>query len=167
MPVVIETPRLRLRHLTEDDAAFLVALNANPNVYRFTGDGPLADVDAALVILRTRIFPQYERFGVGRLAVCLKDGNTPIGWCGLRFDADEARYDLGYRLLEEHWGQGFATEAASATLSWARAQLPSARITARARVENDASLRVLDKLGLVRVGEADDCDGRVIVFAAP
>ena len=167
---ICETARLRLRQLTEGDASFLRRLNDNPNVYRYTGDGPLADDAAALAVLHTRIFPQYARHGVGRWAVELL-GEAPahatIGWCGLRFDEAEGQYDLGYRFLEEHWGRGYATEAARATLSWARERLPGARIVARARVENTASHGVLRRMGMVPVGEDDDCDGRVTLYELP
>jgi RimJ/RimL family protein N-acetyltransferase len=152
--------------LTESDVAFLRKLSDNPNVYRYTGDGPLADDEAALEILRTRIFPQYANHRVGRWAVELKEPQEcpTIGWCGLRWDEAEKHYDLGYRLLEEFWGCGYATEAARATVSWAREQFPGARIVARARIENAPSLRILEKIGLVPFTQDDDCDGRVTVF---
>jgi [ribosomal protein S5]-alanine N-acetyltransferase len=166
MALLIETERLRLRHFTEEDAPLLRALNENPNVYRYTGDGPLADDAAALDVLRTRIFPQAREHRVGRWAVELRrdDGPVFIGWCGLKWDGETATFDLGYRFFEEHWGRGYATEAATATLAWARVHLPDARIVARARVENTASIYVLEKVGLRAIGEERDEDGEVVVF---
>ncbi len=158
-----------LRQLTESDAAFLRKLNENPNVYRYTGDGPLADDAAALDILRTRIFPQYAKHGVGRWAVELVEprDSPPIGWCGLRWDEAEHHYDLGYRLLEEHWGRGYATEAARATVSWARERFPGARIVARARIENAPSLRILEKVELVPRNLSTTLGIELLAFSEP
>jgi RimJ/RimL family protein N-acetyltransferase len=168
MPIILETPRLRLRHLMEQDAPLLRLLNENPNVYRYTGDGPLADDSAALEILVTRIFPHYRDYGVGRWAVELRENNALvfIGWCGLRWDADSGNYDIGYRFFEHRWGQGFATEAARATLAWGLENLPNAPIIARARVENSASLRVLEKIGMRLSHHEMDDDGEVAVYRA-
>jgi RimJ/RimL family protein N-acetyltransferase len=148
MAAILETERLLLRELTEADADDLIALNANPNVRRFVGEGPLADHKAALEVLRGRIFPQYRDHGVGRWAVILRDGGAFIGWCGLKALPETKEYDLGYRLLEEHWGKGLATEASAAVLAWARERLPGARIIAKALAGNGRSIRVMQKLGL-------------------
>lgn len=148
MTVIATTPRLRLRQLTEADASLLRGLNANLNVCRFVGDGPLADDAAALAVIRTRILPQYREHGVGRWAVERLSDGAFLGWCGLKRLADAAGYDLGYRFFEEHWGHGYATEAARATLAWAAAHLPEARIVAEVHPENARSVHVLTKLGL-------------------
>lgn len=146
----------------------LRVLNDNPNVYRYTGDGPLADDAAALEILRTRVFPQYEEYGVGRWAVDLHEQGALvfIGWCGLRWDEDQGSYDLGYRFFEDRWGKGYATEAAGATLAWGRARFPDARMVARARIENHPSIRVLEKIGMKVCGREHDVDGEVVVYYA-
>jgi [ribosomal protein S5]-alanine N-acetyltransferase len=159
MRTIVETERLRLREMTEDDAENLFRLSANPNVIRYVGEPPLASIDDALTILRTRVFPQYASYGVGRWAVELTEGASFIGWCGLKYLAEANEYDLGYRLFEERWGHGYATEAARGVLEWSRRQLPHARIIAVARVENGASRRVLEKLGFIYESETREPDG--------
>ncbi len=144
--------------MTEADADDLLALDANPNVRRYLGETQLADRDAALGVLRERILPQYRDHGVGRLAIILKRGGAFVGWCGLKATPETKEYDLGYRLLESYWGQGFATEAAAAVLAWAQAKLPAARIVGRAHVENLRSIRVLEKVGL-RFDHHEDAGG--------
>jgi RimJ/RimL family protein N-acetyltransferase len=165
--VILEAPRLRLRQLDEGDAAFLRQLNDDPRVHRYTGDGPLPDDDAALDILRSRIFPQYTKHRVGRWAVERDDdrgGYVAIGWCGLRFDEDDGTFDLAYRFFEDRWGNGYATEAVSATLAWARTRFPDTPIVARVDVSNHASRRVLEKVGMTYLGTEQDADGLVAVF---
>jgi len=164
MPVVLETPRLRLRPMTEADADNLHRLSQSANVNRFIGETPLADVAAGLAIFRDRIEPQYRQHGVGRLAIELRPDGAFAGWCGLKYRPDTDEYDLGYRLLEELWGRGLATEAAAAVLDWARRALPGARIVGRALAENHASVRVLQKLGLVFHEHCRDHDGPSVLY---
>jgi RimJ/RimL family protein N-acetyltransferase len=163
--VLFTSARLRARHFVDADAPMLRALNDSEHVRRYVGDGVVVDDDAALTILRTRMYPQMRDHGVGRWAIELLASGAFIGWCGLRFDGDTATYDLGYRFFEEHWGRGYATEAALATMAWARANLPpSARIVGRAHVENRASIRVLEKCGLAFQRELVEDGERIATF---
>ncbi len=163
---LLETPRLRLREMTEADADDLWRLNANPNVVRYVGEPPLADRDAALEVLRTRVFPQYREHGVGRWAVVLRDGGAYLGWCGLKYLAATREYDLGYRFFEEQWGKGYASEAAGAVLAWGRRTLPGARIIGQAYLANHRSIRVLEKLGLKLERHVDDAEGTLAIYVA-
>jgi RimJ/RimL family protein N-acetyltransferase len=149
----LRTARLAMRELTAADAADLARLNEHPNVARFTGDRPI-DAVGALDVIERIIAPQYRAHGVGRWAVVRIADGAFIGWCGLKYHPAEDVYDVGYRLLPEHWGAGYASEAAAAVLAWGRARLPSARIVAWVHVENTASARVLEKIGMVRASVA-------------
>jgi ribosomal-protein-alanine N-acetyltransferase len=163
--IVLCTPRLRVRLFTPSDvdAQHLIDLNANPNVTRYVGEGPV-DLVTAHTVLRERILRQHEQWGVGRWAVERLDDNTFIGWCGFRYDADDDRYDLGYRFFESTWGQGLGTEAALGCMQWADEALAGRTIVGRARVENTASLRILERCGGVDIGTEDDCDGVVRIL---
>jgi RimJ/RimL family protein N-acetyltransferase len=161
---ILQTERLLLREMTEADAVYLVRLGQNPNVTRYLPDRPPPGVEEAVQILRTIVFPQYVR-RIGRWAVIRKDIGEFIGWCGLKYYAGVNEYDLGYRYLEEHWGRGYATEAAQAVLQYGVEHLRAARIVGKARVENSASRRVLDKIGLAFEGYAVEECGEVAVYA--
>jgi len=163
MTTVFTTARLRLRQFTcsDIDARHLVALNANPNVTRYVGEGPV-DLDTARAVLRDRIVAQHARWGVGRWAVERLDDGAFLGWCGFRYDTDEDRYDLGFRFFEPTWGQGVGREAALACMNWADGALPGREIVGRARVENTASLRILARCGGVDIGAEDDGAVRVL-----
>jgi RimJ/RimL family protein N-acetyltransferase len=116
----------------EDDAHDLYRLNNNPNVMRYLGaEALLLSPEEASAMLRSRIFPSYAQFGMDRWAVILRDKNSLIGLCGLRYLPRTNEYDLGYRFLESHWGKGYATECARAVLEYGCAQLPGARSSAR------------------------------------
>jgi [ribosomal protein S5]-alanine N-acetyltransferase len=156
MKAVLETERLILREMTEDDADNLVALARNPNVTRYIpGEPPVNTREEALVVLRERIFPQY-RHSVGRWACIVKATGEFIGWCGVKHLPENAEYDIGYRFLEPQWGKGYATEAARATLLFSRQHLAAERVVGRAMPENLASVHVLEKIGLVYEGEVEE-----------
>ncbi len=126
------------------DAEHAFALNNDPEVLRYTGDDPFASVEEARAFLVA--YPAYRQDGFGRWAVELHDG-TWLGWCGLRRQADGA-VDLGYRFLRAYWGQGYATEAGLACLAWGFEQAGLAEIIGRVAKDNQASIRVLEKVGM-------------------
>jgi RimJ/RimL family protein N-acetyltransferase len=160
----LETLRLRLREMTEADALHLLALNENPKVLRYiVGESPLRSVDEALAVLRERVFPQHA-IGLGRWACIEKESGAYVGWCGLKYLAEEGEYDLGYRFFERYWGRGYATEAARAVAHHARPVLTGERVVAKAMVDNLASRRVLEKIGMAYEGDVEEEGCRLAVY---
>lgn len=155
MDKILETERLYLREFKIDDAQLLIDLNSNPNVVRYTGDGAVKNLEEAKRILADIIFPQYLN-KMGRWAVHLKSNDEFIGWCGLKYIADDNEIDLGYRFFEKHWGKGFATESARAIMDHGINTLKLKKIIALAAKENTASINVLKKLGMTYL-EDDMC----------
>jgi [ribosomal protein S5]-alanine N-acetyltransferase len=161
MKTVLETERLILREMTEADADNLFALNENPKVTRYIpGEPPLQSREDALAVLRERVFPQYAN-RLGRWAVIVKATGEFIGWSGVKYIAEDDEYDIGYRYMEPYWGQGYATEAARAVLAYAREHLAGKRVVGKAMPENQASVHVLEKIGLVREGDVEE-EGHVL-----
>jgi RimJ/RimL family protein N-acetyltransferase len=142
----IETERTILRRLTIDDAEDFFALNQDPQVLKYTGDDPFLNIQAAKDFLST--YDHYEIYGVGRFAVIEKSSSKFIGWCGLKYSSSEAEYDIGYRFFREYWKQGFATETSKKCLDYGFKDLKILRIVGRAMIGNEASIRVLEKLGM-------------------
>ena len=152
MNVIFETDRLLFRTFTEDDAPLIYELNLDPDVIRYTLD-PMVDLAHAKKILDEVILPQYKLYGHGRWAVHLKSDLTFIGWCGLKYLAERNEVDIGYRFMKKFWGQGYATEAAIATLQYGQDKLGLKRIVGRALPANKASIKVLEKCGMSPVGQ--------------
>ena len=148
MKIILQTPRLYLREFTLDDAQLLIDLNSDPEVTRYTGDGPVKDPEDGQRILREIILPQYVN-KIGRWAVHLKDTNEFIGWCGLKHIADLNETDLGYRFFQKHWGKGYATESSKAVMEYGLNTLKLQQIVGRASVANINSIKVLEKCGLL------------------
>jgi RimJ/RimL family protein N-acetyltransferase len=163
---ILETARLRLREMVEADVHDVYLLNSSPNVMRYLGaERPLSSLDEALMLLRERIFPQYQSYGVGRWAVILKDNGLFIGWCGLKYEPAANEYDLGYRFIQNYWGKGYATEAARGVLEYCRQHLMGKRIVGKALLENVGSIRVLEKIGMQFERTEEDSDGTVAVYS--
>lgn len=152
MNVIIETPRLLLRRFTENDAALVYLLNADPEVTRYTLD-PVKDLVQAKEILDRAILPQYSLYSHGRWAVHTKPDLAFIGWCGLKTRPELNEVDLGYRYMQSAWGKGYASEAAFASLEYGFKRLGLERIVGRALTGNLASVRVLEKCGMTYIGE--------------
>lgn len=144
MKIILQTPRLILRELTLADATDFFELNLNPNVIKYTGDKSFHSVQEAENFLIN--YKDYERNGYGRWAVILKESGEFLGWCGLKSDGSET--DIGFRFFEQHWNKGYATESATACIDYGFNQLGLNEIVGRARKENIASTKVLEKIGL-------------------
>jgi RimJ/RimL family protein N-acetyltransferase len=158
MQIIFETPRLILRRFTEDDAALLLQLNSDPEVLKYLHEPLLQTEEMAREVINDKILPQYK-LNLGRWAIHQKDDPQFIGWCGLKHRPELNEIDLGYRFMKTAWGNGFATEAASYTLKYGFETLKLGTITGRAHIENIASIKVLEKIGMKFVGEGivDDC----------
>jgi RimJ/RimL family protein N-acetyltransferase len=145
--IVLQTERLLLRHLTEDDAEFYVTLVNDPDWLRFIGDRGLRTAEAAREYLASGPIPGYARNGFGLYLTALKEGGTPIGICGLvrREGLDDV--DVGFAFLPAFRGRGYAVEAGTAVLAHAHEDVGLTRVAAITNPDNDASIAVLHKLG--------------------
>jgi ribosomal-protein-alanine N-acetyltransferase len=148
MKIILESSRLLFREFTTGDADLIYTLNGNPEVVKYVHEEPTSTPEIALRSITERILPQYDNYGYGRWAVHLKDNSEFIGWCGLKYRPERRQTDLGYRFIRNFWGRGYATEAASAALEYAFGTLQLPAIEAMAHIDNQASLRVLEKCGM-------------------
>ena len=140
----LDTPRLRLRPFTLDDAAFIVGLVNDPDWLRYIGDKGVRTVDDARRYLREGPLASYARHGFGLLAVEV-DGE-PIGMCGLLKRDALPDPDLGFAYLPRARGRGYALEAARAVLDAAR-EAGHQRVLAVVTPGNARSIAVLEKAG--------------------
>lgn len=150
MQIYIETKRLILREIEERDFQGMFSLDSDPGVHRYLGKKPIKSIEESKSII-TYIRNQYEEHGIGRWAVIDKTTNEFIGWAGLKYEKEvrpEPYYDLGYRLRKKFWGQGIATEAALESLNYGFGTMGLKEIYAGAHIDNVASNKVLQKVGL-------------------
>jgi [ribosomal protein S5]-alanine N-acetyltransferase len=147
MHVVFETPRLFLRRFTEADAPLIYKLTCDPDVLKYVHEPVIENEEQAKDIIINIILPQYTR-NLGRWAIHTKSDYEFIGWCGLKYIEKTGIVDIGYRLLKTAWGKGYATEAAQYTLIYGLRDLKIELITGMAHIENIASIKVLEKIGM-------------------
>jgi len=168
MKVIFETPRLILRQFTEADAPLILSLNSDPEIVKYVHEPTLKTIEHAQEIVNNIILPQYQN-NLGRWAIHTKHNMDFIGWCGLKYRPELDEIDLGYRLMQKAWGHGYATEAAQASLDHGFNELDLKLITGRAHIENLASIKVLEKIGMDFMGEGivEDCPVRTYIKSNP
>lgn len=146
-----------MRKLTIDDAKDFYALNLDEEVLKYTGDKPFENIQASVDFLTN--YDQYEKYGVGRLAVIDKATTKFIGWCGLKYSQVKNEYDIGFRFYRNHWNKGYATETSKKCLDYGFIKLGIEKIVGRAMKENIGSIKVLEKIGMT-FKENFDFEGR-------
>ena len=144
----IETERLILRPITAEDAPLVLAVMNDPDFIRYVSDRGLRTNTDAERYISERMLPGYEKNGFGMCAVCLKQSGSAIGTCGIfkRNPTDDV--ELGFAFRPEFRGQGFALEAASASMVYGLNALKLTRIVAATNPNNHSSMRLLEKLGM-------------------
>ena len=149
----IETPRLIIRTVTMADVEDVAR---SWKLY----DGPISHAEAEHQIARMQSNHQQNRSGqLFHLCLAIIDKETQdfIGWCGLDHRDPATPYPVLFYLLKtDRWGQGLATEAARALLDYAFIELGQPRIDGRTALENIASKRVMEKIGMQYLGIDND-----------
>ncbi|WP_370222727.1 GNAT family N-acetyltransferase [Cytobacillus sp.] len=145
---VLETDRLILRWLTPDDAAFILELLNEAAWIRYIGDKGVRTLEDAKNYIVTGPMKMYSQLGYGLFMVERKEGNTPIGMCGLIKRDTLDNVDIGFAFLSTYQTQGYGFESAYATLKYGHEQLDLKRILAITSLGNHASSRLLEKIGM-------------------
>lgn len=153
---MIETPRLILRGYAERDRAALWEQVQDPEIMRFLLPVPDA---VALDAMIARMEGYARDFGYTFWTVERRADGAVLGVCGLKPGAPKTpiagEVEIGWRLSREYWGQGYAREAAQATLDWAWANLDAVRIFAITVDPNTASWGLMERIGMRRVADGD------------
>jgi [ribosomal protein S5]-alanine N-acetyltransferase len=169
----IDSERLVLRRVTQEDLGFLIRIHADPEVAQYLGHGQRRSPEESFTWLQSTL-ETYEKFELGQLAVLRKSDGALIGRCGLSYLAVEARAagtgtcprawyqpgqvpvdielllerELGYTFERSYWGNGYASEAARCVFEYASDVLKLRRVVSIIHPENGRSLRIAQKYGL-------------------
>lgn len=150
--IVLETERLSLRQFSIEDAPFILTLLNEPSFLRYIGDKKVRNIDDAQQYILNGPIASYKQNGFGLYLVELKDPRTSIGMCGLLKRAELSDVDIGFAFLPDFWNQGYAFEAANAVLKDGAETLKLKRIVAITSPDNDASIKLLQRVGFVFEG---------------
>lgn len=144
--MILTTPRCTLRPFIQEDAGDLIPILGSEAVMRYSLTGAM-DLPAIRATIDTWI-SLYEQRGFSPLAVM--HNNMLIGYAGLdiRVVEEIEQVQITFRLAENHWGQGFATELAIAIQDYAFTKLQLSEIIAIIDPENQASIRTISKIGM-------------------
>jgi len=155
--VIAETERLIIRPWRDADRSdYLETCNTERVTTHLGGPAKVEDIDASI----GRIRKSQDDNGFCFWAVERKSDGAFLGYCGLKIARDEGTpiegdVEIGWRLREDAWGQGYAVEAARACLVWAWANLDVDRIVAITVFANKASWSVMERLGMTRRPDLD------------
>lgn len=146
---IIETNRLILRKFILDDAGFVLELLNSPSWLKYIGDRNVKNLEDAKNYISDKLISSYIKNGFGLYEIILKKDNIPVGMCGLIKRDTLENIDLGFALSPVFTGNGYAFEAAFATLNYAKTVLKLERIIAITTTENKNSIKLLEKLKFV------------------
>jgi len=149
----LSTARLKLRPFVQSDSERWWELLKEPGVLRyFPNSAPVTKEGAEKIV--AHMMDHWQRHGYGPWAVEPAGGGALMGRCGLLYLAETDSVEVDYILGRDYWGQGFATEAACASVDYAFEVLHAGHVTGIVHRENLASQRVLEKLGMKRLRAA-------------
>lgn len=160
MTIFLETPRLILRQFTQDDADNLFVLDSDPDVMRFISGGIASSYETITQHFLPDVLGYYKQYdNLGFWAIKEKSSQEFIGWVVLRPEtrfrfaqllgvAESDAIELGYRLRQISWGKGYATEVSRLLVNKAFTEWNFTKIIAWALSENQASIKVMKKLGM-------------------
>jgi RimJ/RimL family protein N-acetyltransferase len=158
---LMETERLFVRQMREDDAEFYLAMLSDPDFKQHIADRGVRDVEGALANMRDRVLTSYDAHGFGMWLVGRRDTGEAVGMAGLVKRDFLKDVDLGYAFLPAGRGAGYVTEVCQCIMDYAALNYGIQRLSAIVSPENGASIRVLERLGFHREGQVqfpDDGD---------
>lgn len=149
----IESPRLRITTWSREDVGDAVRLWGDPRVMKYIDlRGGLTEEQVAEKLQQE--IDRQEQHGVQYWKVTLKQTGETIGCCGLRpYELENRVYELGFHLMADHWGHGYAPEAAHAVIRYAFEVMRVPKLFAGHNPQNAASASILLKLGFRRIAD--------------
>ena len=160
---MLETKRLRLRALGEDDVPAMFELLQDPDVVRYVGDRHVPTLQETWRYVAGWLGHWVLR-GYGQWAIEERSSGHLVGRAGIINPADWPGAEVGYLLGRDWWGRGYATEAAAATMGWGFEELGFDDLLSLIDPDNHASIAVAERLGESRRGEVDLMGHHVLVY---
>ncbi|AND08828.1 GNAT family N-acetyltransferase [Bacillus cereus] len=146
--IVLKTERLNLRWFDIKDAPFILELVNDPAWIQFIGDKGVRNLEDAKNYIVNGPIDMYNKLGFGLYLVERKEDLTPLGMCGLIKRDSLEDVDIGFAFLETFRSKGYGYESASAIIEYGVQKLGMNRIVAITSIDNIASGKLLEKVGL-------------------
>lgn len=146
--MILKTERLIIREMTLEDAPFLLKLLNEPSWIQFIGDRNVHTIKDAENYIQNKMIDSYKKYGFGFYIIIAKDSQKSIGTTGFVDREGMEHIEVGFALLQEFKGKGYAYEATKSIMSYAATKLKIDPIVAITDLENEKSIRLLNRLGL-------------------
>jgi len=167
MPVpsssVLETPRLVLRQFRESDWDAYARTCADEEVMRYIGTGVTLTRDESWRSI-ANFLGHWQLRGYGMYAIEAKESGEFVGRAGIHDPPGWPAFELGWVLGREHWGRGYATEAARAVLAHAFDAIGRKRVSSFIRHGNERSVRVAERIGERLAGEVELLGSKALLY---
>jgi ribosomal-protein-alanine N-acetyltransferase len=151
-PPTLFTARLRLRPFSIEDADALFQLQDDAEVMRYFPNPQPPSREKILKNVKEQI-THWEQYGYGQWIVELEASRQVMGWAGLQYLPETDESEVGYLLGKAFWGQGYASEAAAASLRYGFSATPLETLIGIVHPGNTASQKVLLHAGMALVGQ--------------
>jgi len=161
---MIRTERLELREYTLNDAPFIYKLMNSEGWLKNIGDRNIKTIEDAEAYMQKNYLSSYEKHGFGPYLVTLKLDGAPIGSAGLYKRDNLEHPDVGFAFLPEFGNKGYAFEASKAVMQFAAEKLKIETIVGITIPQNNSSIKLLKKLGLLEVGTYTYEDGEELLL---
>ena len=161
-----ETARLQIKALSEEDFDKIYQVQTDPEVMRYIGSG-LPRSKEQIQELFEKMVVHQETYGYSLCPVYERETGLFIGCAGLihlAFDDTQPEIEVGYWLLPQFWGKGYATETTKACVQWAFAHLSVNCVVGITQLDHIRSQRVLEKAGLQSEGRSTYRGHEVLKF---
>ncbi len=145
---LLKTDRLLINRITLDDAAFILELMNDKDWIKNIGDRGMTSIEDAEAYIKTRFLKTYEESNLGFFGLITKNSKEVIGIAGLVDREGIDHVDIGYGLLPNFRGKGYAFEATKAIYDYGYKQLKLEKIVAIVNPDNPTSIQLLSKLGM-------------------
>jgi RimJ/RimL family protein N-acetyltransferase len=164
--IILETPRLLLRHLLPGDLDDLFTLYRDPEIRRYFPEGTLT-LEETKQELDWFLSGHPDRPELGLWATVYKETGKFIGRCGLLpwTTAQREEVEVAYLFAKKYWGRGLGTEAARAIVLYASEQLKLPRLVCMTHPENQRSINVARNIGMTLEGEMEGIKGPFLLYS--
>ncbi len=159
---ILETERLRLRQFRESDLDEYAAICADPEVMRYLGGKPFSRIDSWRHM--AAMLGHWQLRGYGMWALEEKASGRLLGRTGINHGEGWPGFEIGWTLGRQHWGRGFATEAARAALEHSFGVLGQRHVISLIQAANVASIRVAERIGERLEGKTEFFGSEVLVY---
>lgn len=156
----LETNRLLLKSISKEDVDFIYSHFSDEIVTKYLYDEePLTDMEGAEQIID--MYLKSNAVSLSRWIITRKSDQVNMGTCGFHcWDSSEGVLDVGYDLQQQYWGKGYMQEALKAIINVALIELKIKKINAHIYIENDNSIKLVERLGFKFSGKEYDCNFR-------